>query len=72
MLSSYKLKVVDMHSREDLNLFKETAEATGIGLGWPSRRWSIELGSKIYKGLLASGGITEKEVKALYDDGCIH
>jgi hypothetical protein len=68
VLSSFKPKVVDMHSRDHLKIFRETAEATGIGLGWPVWRWSAELGSKHFKGLMASKSISEKDLELIYKE----
>ena len=54
-----------MHSREHLETFRECAEATGIGLEWPSWRWSIEIGSKPYKELIKKKVITEEQIRKL-------
>lgn len=68
VLSSFKPKAVDMHNRADLKLFRDTAEATGISLGIPEWRWSLEVGSKLYKGLVEKNGIKEKEIQKLFED----
>ena len=68
VISSFKPRVIDMHGREHLERFREAAEATGMGLDWPVWRWSVELGSKLFKELVAKNVLTNVDVKKIYTE----
>ena len=68
VISSFKPKPVELFGREHLERFREAAEATGIGLDWPVWRWSVELGSKLFKELLAKGALTEDDVQRFHTE----
>ena len=61
IISSFKPKNVEMHWREHLASFRSAAESTGVRLNWPSWRFSIELGSKLYNVLREQGGISDED-----------
>ena len=61
IISSFKPKVVEMHSRVDLDKFQEGAMATGVGLHWHEWRFSVEVGGKLYTKLVESGDITSDQ-----------
>lgn len=63
--SCFKPRPVELFGREHLERFREAAEATGIGLDWPVGRWSVEIGSKLFKELQANGGLNENDIKKL-------
>ena len=52
-----------MHSREHLERFREAAEATGVGLGFPKWRFTVELGSKLFEEL--KGEIPAQRLEAI-------
>jgi hypothetical protein len=59
VIATYKPKVVEMHTRDNLERFVEQAEATGVGLQWNQWRFSIEIGSATYIELLKTGEISQ-------------
>ena len=66
VVTSFKPRPVNMHGREDLENFRESAEATGIGLEWPSWRWSIEVGSRMYKDLVKKKAIPDNVIQKVF------
>ena len=61
MINTFKPKVVDMHSRDHLERFRDACDATGSGLGWPIWRFSVEIGSKIYLDLIENFHVLQGE-----------
>ena len=54
IITTFKPKVVEMHSREHLQNFRD-ARVAGVGYNWPEWRFSIELGSNLYVRMLKEG-----------------
>ena len=69
-IQSYKPKVMEMHSRGDLEAFQEAANAVGIGLQWGTWRLSVEVGSNLYKELINSGAVDEYYILELLSKVC--
>ena len=68
IISSFKPKIVEMHTRDHLDRFREAAEATGVGLGWTKWRFSIEVGSKIYQELVKKNEISKARVNEIKNE----
>ena len=66
--TSFKPKVVELHSRENLDRFKELATTTGIGLNWPQWRFFLEIGSKLWDEAAAKGAISKQRVSEIEDE----
>src|SRR5688500_4580719 len=67
IISSFKPKVVEMHSRADLDKFQECALAAGVGLNWHEWRFSVEVGGKLYSKMVESGDISIEQHNQLKD-----
>jgi len=63
----YKPKVVPVHGIQDLENFRDQANATGHGLGWPQWRYSVEIGGAQWKKLLDEQILPARKVKEILD-----
>jgi hypothetical protein len=67
VLAAYEAKPIAMHDRKHLEKFKERAEEVGIGLQWPQWRYSIEVGSKIFKEAVERGEVPHYRLQEIYN-----
>ena len=65
-INTFKPKVVEMHTREHLEQFREAAEATGMGLNWLHWRFTVQVGSTHWKQLVKAKAIPANRLQAIY------